>query len=61
MLDGMNGGGYGSVTNCENYGEIEGTEYIGGITGSGTTTTNCKNYAYIKGVNYCGRIRWRRR
>ena len=47
----------GTISNCENYGEIEGTEYVAGFITQSGTATNCKNYAHITGVNYCGRNR----
>ena len=45
----------GTISNCENYGKIEGTKNVAGIAAIYATATNCQNYGYIKGENNCGR------
>ena len=46
------------ITNCINYGVVDGTTYVGGIAGSfnGGSIDSCKNFAGINGINNVGGI-----
>lgn len=49
----------GKISNCQNYGEINGEksiECVGGIVGKNGTVTNCQNYAKVMGTSYVGGI-----
>lgn len=52
----------GTITNCTNYVNIEGTTKLGGIVAdtwskfADVKVENCKNYGTIKGTNYLGGI-----
>ena len=47
-----------SVSNCDNYGDIESGSYVGGITGGedGLYVKNCINKGNVKGVNSVGGV-----
>lgn len=49
-------GVHGIITNCQNYGEINGENNVGGIVGYNGTITNCQNYGQINGKSYVGGI-----
>ena len=49
-------GNYGTVTNCQNYGEIYGEENVGGIVGYSGIITNCRNYEQVSGTSFVGGI-----
>lgn len=56
-IGGIVGGEYaGDVTDCENYGNIKGDNYVGGITSMWGKIVNCKNHGRIIGTSYIGGI-----
>ena len=56
-IGGITGGEFaGIITNCKNYGNIEGINIVGGIGASWGTITNCQNYGKIKGTQIVGGI-----
>ena len=56
-IGGICGGEFSEmITNCKNYGTIEGVNYVGGIGGIWTLATNCQNYGTIKGDTNIGGI-----
>ena len=49
--------GYASnATNCEYYGDLEGTDNCGGIVGKAKTVNGCKNYGNVSGSSAIGGI-----
>lgn len=53
------GGGktLGSVSQCNNYGEIDGVHFVGGIIGSADTSlTDCHNYNTVTGMTTIGGV-----
>lgn len=47
------GFGSASITNCFNYGHVEGNMYVGGISGSSSVIRNCCNYGNVIGTDDC--------
>ena len=56
-VGGLAGGEFaGTVTDCENYGNIKGNKFIGGIGAVSGTVVNSKNYGNIMGAETIGGI-----
>ena len=57
QIGGICGGEYsGTITNCKNYGTIEGATTVGGVSATWGTIINCQNYGIIKGTSNIGGI-----
>lgn len=45
-----------SISDCINYGNVEGSYVIGGVSSYYGNASNCRNYGNIKGVEHVGGI-----